>query len=72
MVQGLVAYRIVSAHYKRADGTEDNVEDWRGQSHSARKFISHQNPTVLEKRGMLAVSRQLSSNIMMRMFLLGK
>lgn len=48
------------------------MEHWRGQPRSARTFISHQNPTVLEKTGMLAVSRQLSRKTMMRMFLLGK
>lgn len=47
-------------------------EDGRGQPHRARKFVSHQNSTILEKRGILAVSRQLSSKIMMRMLLLGK
>lgn len=30
---------------------------------SAWKFVSQQNPTILEKRGILAVSRELSSKI---------
>lgn len=37
------------------------MKDSGGQTCSAGKFISHQNPTVLEKRGMLAVSKQLSN-----------
>lgn len=64
---------LLSASCKRADGTEDKDLWWTGEdSHTTGKLKSHQHTTVLEKREMLAVSRQLSNKTTMRMPLLGK
>lgn len=63
MVQGLTGLYVHITREQMGLWTR-YMEDQRGQpcrDFSTGKFISHQNPMILDKRRILDVSRQLSS-----------